>query len=985
MREPTEEEMNEMERLFLRSMTIPRAMAIRQHESAVYASIVEYQQVTRNAQTGRAQASTAQTSNSQTDAGQTHASQANGVPAIEIQDYDAAQVANTQIDQGQPNEGNVNRVATMEVDNDSLNQIEDNDCMEIDPPQRVRPIHYLQLSPLDHTASRGYLHVYLCFPFGGDEDMAYAAYQHLGAAYRFALSPWPFLAGEVINSDPQDPGILQVKYHSSVEAEDVDRCMGKKVIFGELDWTYEQLTRWGAPPEWFGKAFGSFPADSNDSSDGCPASAMRLTYVRGGLIVGFAFHRAVVDGCSTRQFLHAFAAGTIKGKKHWRFDLSNRVQDRYKMLDFFLPKKGYSESDFVKGKGKTLSKGYNPLHHCEEYDMTPFPEPTAPPEPTTPPVPAAPEPILVGGKIFIPDVPDNYDPRNDTLPPKPYTQAVLEFKNVTVRQLHSRVKYFLEEIDSPYEVSRVECFCGLLWVAIMRTRAHRLSKDTVVRFTTAVDARNRVGRAVKEDWLPLWYMGNFSVAAVAKTTLGNLIGDEEHRALSMTENRRKPMWQPKIHEVLGIRNDISIEAVANAAVLIRRSIDAVNADYVKHRLAITLDDATHIRDTHARDRAADSADTGVDFSSWNNWLWGSLGRADELLEMEEENNRRKLNGTMRFEIPGVKKQAFPDFARTSALEAEGACVLLPRWNPGGATNAPWEVALHLRHEEMKQLRWVTELGGWTARVYDRDVGEIVEENKNTVLAAESNGEFMRKDLERYWREKQIRFWYFRVGERVFPKWHADWERRKAGKEAEREEKKRKEAEAKAQAKVRLAMEKLLVVSLQTVRVRMIRARMVRERMVRLAMIRPNMLRLVVVVIVVAVAGAVGLQLDVPQPSVPRLHANRLLVQQLHVVPSNVPRLHVLRLVELHVAGLRKLRQDMLRLEMPRLEARSLETPRLEARSLETPRLETLRLQALKLPRLQMRRVEILRPERLRLDFAAASASRWCISVTGPSW
>lgn len=114
-------------------------------------------------------------------------------------------------------------------------------------------------------------------------------------------------------------------------------------------------------------------------------------------------------------------------------------------------------------------------------------------------------------------------------------------------------------------LSSTDCLCGLIWVAILRARASRLildedriqrefslsnltmedkiRKDVLgqgtrvrreihmrkeaktpagwVRFTTAVDARRRVSRPLPE------YMGNLVVAAVAESTLTNIIGERE--------------------------------------------------------------------------------------------------------------------------------------------------------------------------------------------------------------------------------------------------------------------------------------------------------------------------------------------------------------------------------------------------------------------------------------------------------------------------
>lgn len=80
--------------------------------------------------------------------------------------------------------------------------------------------------------------------------------------------------------------------------------------------------------------------------------------------------------------------------------------------------------------------------------------------------------------------------------------------------------HFLKQSGSEDEVSITDCICGLIWVAVMRVRAHRLHGGVEVKFRTVVDARSRVSRPLTN------YMGNLTVDARAKTTLEDLIGRE---------------------------------------------------------------------------------------------------------------------------------------------------------------------------------------------------------------------------------------------------------------------------------------------------------------------------------------------------------------------------------------------------------------------------------------------------------------------------
>jgi hypothetical protein len=184
------------------------------------------------------------------------------------------------------------------------------------------------------------------------------------------------------------------------------------------------------------------------------------------------------------------------------------------------------------------------------------------------------------------------------------------------------------------------------------------------------------------------------------------------------------LWQVKFHEVLGIRNDIALLSIANAALEIREAIKRVDEDYVKRRMAISLEDSTKIRTANAYPHAADGATTGVDFSSWVDWL--ELGFDPEGKLMFER--PPTSDGKIRFDIPGVKTD-FPDFIRSGYPQSEGTCILLPRRTCGpSGQDATWEVSLCLRDREMAHLRFVTELGGWAKKILDRDLKDIRRQN-----------------------------------------------------------------------------------------------------------------------------------------------------------------------------------------------------------------------------------------------------------------
>ncbi|OIW30313.1 hypothetical protein CONLIGDRAFT_363553 [Coniochaeta ligniaria NRRL 30616] len=511
-----------------------------------------------------------------------------------------------------------------------------------------RRVQRLQLSPIEHTISRGYVRVHLCFPFEGDASTKKEAVLRLQRAHEVTLNRWPFLASVIFPPNPKEPDVLEVGYPLPATAADGRLSFAVSAAGGRA-WTYEQLTKWGAPPSWFEEVLTVPYGPIRPQFTMCSVMAVHANFFQGGLVLGFAFHHSVMDGSSIKQFLQVFAAACTPGWQCW----SKHVQDRRSELSFLLPT-------------AETSKKNDAVQHCEEYDLAARPYRA----------------------------------------PKPCTTVIFEFKHSRIKELKHQVMYHLKQRGVEDWVSTTDCLCGLIWVAVMRTRAYRLPQQTEVKFTTAVDARSRVSQPLPE------YMGNLIVAAMAKTTLGELIGQQYYRNIHGLGTPHERMWQAKFHEVLGSRNDIPLLSIANAALEIRKAIRRVDEEYVKRRMAISPDDSAKIRTTHAYDLTVDGATTGVDFSSWRNWL--DLGFYP--------------TSKMSFDIPGAKTH-FPDFIRPGYPQAEGACILLPRRTGGPwGQDATWEVSLCLRDCEMTHLRFVTELGGWAKKIHDHDLQDIAARN-----------------------------------------------------------------------------------------------------------------------------------------------------------------------------------------------------------------------------------------------------------------
>ena len=138
----------------------------------------------------------------------------------------------------------------------------------------------------------------------------------------------------------QELDALDVEYMLPLVPANVSDCVqrfaaSKKGVNG-THLTYAQLTKWGAPADWFRQL--SFSPTAFDYSEGLSskpgsnggtepgrdrAMGLRVTFFEGGLVLGFAFHHAVMDGPSIKRFLQVFSAGFAANTRGWDRSLIN--------------------------------------------------------------------------------------------------------------------------------------------------------------------------------------------------------------------------------------------------------------------------------------------------------------------------------------------------------------------------------------------------------------------------------------------------------------------------------------------------------------------------------------------------------------------------------------------------------------------------------------------------------------------------------------
>lgn len=179
-------------------------------------------------------------------------------------------------------------------------------------------VETLELTPIDQTICRIYVRLLLFFPFKPEEgplDDINRQISWIRDRYRATIECWPFLAGNIgPHKDPGEAaaGKLQLEYKWPVPDDEIDQRIGLAMFPEKSPWTYEELSAAGAPPSWCSKKLFTMSPNHPKEGNAYPATTLAITFMEGGLVLGFAFHHAVMDGPSVKQFLTAFATGCRK-------------------------------------------------------------------------------------------------------------------------------------------------------------------------------------------------------------------------------------------------------------------------------------------------------------------------------------------------------------------------------------------------------------------------------------------------------------------------------------------------------------------------------------------------------------------------------------------------------------------------------------------------------------------------------------------------
>ncbi|KAL0936210.1 trichothecene 3-o-acetyltransferase [Colletotrichum truncatum] len=238
---------------------------------------------------------------------------------------------------------------------------------------------------------------------------------------------------------------------------------------------------------------------------------------------------------------------------------------------------------------------------------------------------------------------------------------IFKFDNSVIEALRVKaLAYVRKKYGDGAFVSMVDTLSALVWVYVTRSRISHLSPSDDSSFSTAVDARPRLSPA-----FPLSSWGNIYTQNVARAKV---------QSLTMLDEAGK------------LPNDAT-SSIFEAAWLIRQAVDKVNKpDYIPSRIAL----AASLKDP-AMEGAAFRKANRPDHAGLGCSVWVHMG-AD-----------------VDFGIPGTGGKA--DYVRKTWSANDGTMNIMQR---RGVTrgDAPWEVLLALREDDMDRVCCMNALGHW---------------------------------------------------------------------------------------------------------------------------------------------------------------------------------------------------------------------------------------------------------------------------------
>ncbi|KAK2773879.1 trichothecene 3-o-acetyltransferase [Colletotrichum kahawae] len=246
---------------------------------------------------------------------------------------------------------------------------------------------------------------------------------------------------------------------------------------------------------------------------------------------------------------------------------------------------------------------------------------------------------------------------------------LFSFNNAILKNIQTEaLQYLRDTYGSTAFVSMADTLSAMVWVHVTRSRLPHLSPFDDTNFTTAADARPRLSPS-----FPATAWGNIYTQTMAGDQVGNLTQLQENGELPSDA-------RPAIFE---------------AAWLIRQAVEKVKQPgYISSRIALA---ASH--EDPAMEGAAFRKANQPDHAGLGCSVWVHMG-AD-----------------IDFRIPGTGGKA--EFVRKTYSANDGSMNIMQR---RGITkgDAPWDVLLALRKDDMDRVCDEAELGQWTQDWCPRD-------------------------------------------------------------------------------------------------------------------------------------------------------------------------------------------------------------------------------------------------------------------------
>ncbi|KAK1967156.1 hypothetical protein LY78DRAFT_709113 [Colletotrichum sublineola] len=255
--------------------------------------------------------------------------------------------------------------------------------------------------------------------------------------------------------------------------------------------------------------------------------------------------------------------------------------------------------------------------------------------------------------------------------------VLFQIQNPTLKELHSCCLAEIRNKHGPDAfVSMVDTLSALIWVHTTRARLPHLDPADTTSFTTAADARPRLCPSFSAD---AW--GNVYTQTSASASVKDMVqGDNNNNNNNSSSS--------------SMTTEAAIDTVAAAAWRIRQAVARVTSpDYIPSRIALAASLADPTAEGVAFRKALRADHAGLGCSVWVH-----------------------MGADVDFGIPGTGGGGGggpADHVRKTWSASDGSMNIMQR---RGVTKgeAPWEVLLALREDDMRRICAPDELGRWAS-------------------------------------------------------------------------------------------------------------------------------------------------------------------------------------------------------------------------------------------------------------------------------